>query len=71
MPDSSQITTVDAAISISESRPNPASATDRAETAAMARTTIPAMFQASVKPGTVTQLPGPRGHRALPREELP
>ena len=48
VPDSSQITTVDAPISISESRPNPASATDRAETAAMARITIPATFQASV-----------------------
>ena len=34
VPDSSQITTVDAPISISESRPNPASATDRAGTAA-------------------------------------
>src|SRR5581483_7021124 len=38
----------DAPISISESRPNPASATDRAEAAAMASTTIPATFQASV-----------------------
>jgi hypothetical protein len=40
VPDSSQITTVDTPISISESRPNPASATDRAEMAAIARTTI-------------------------------
>ena len=39
-PESSQITTVDAPISISESRPNPASATDRAEIAASASTTI-------------------------------
>src|SRR5206468_7738863 len=31
VPDSSQMTTVDAPISISESRPNPASATDRGE----------------------------------------
>ena len=45
---SSQITTVDAPISISESRPNPASATDRAEMAGIASTTIPATFQASV-----------------------
>jgi hypothetical protein len=42
------MTTVDAPISISESRPNPASATDRAGIAAIARTTIPATFQASV-----------------------
>jgi hypothetical protein len=48
VPDSSQITTVDAPISISESSPNPASATDRAEIAAMASTAIPATFQASV-----------------------
>lgn len=47
-PDSSQITTMDAPISISESRAKPASATDRAETAAMASTTIPATFHASV-----------------------
>ena len=33
---------------MSESRPNPASATDRAETAAMARMMIPATFQPSV-----------------------
>jgi hypothetical protein len=36
VPDSSQITTVDAPISISESSTNPASATDRAEIAAIA-----------------------------------
>jgi hypothetical protein len=48
VPDSSQITTVDAPISISESRAKPASATDRAEIAATASTTIPATFQASV-----------------------
>jgi len=49
VPDSSQITTVDAPISISESRPNPARATDRAATAAIASTTIPITFQASVE----------------------
>ncbi len=48
MPDSSQITTIDAPISISESRAKPASATDRAESAATASTTIPATFHASV-----------------------
>jgi hypothetical protein len=48
VPESSQITTVDAPISISESRVNPVSATDRAEIAAMASTTIPATFHASV-----------------------
>jgi hypothetical protein len=37
-----------APISISESRPNPASATDRAKMAATASTTIPATFHASV-----------------------
>ena len=37
-------TTLDSPISISESRPNPASATDNAETAAMAGTTILATF---------------------------
>src|SRR5690348_4795917 len=42
------MTTVLAPISISESSPNPARATDRAASAAMARTTIPATFQASV-----------------------
>src|SRR3984885_7491979 len=42
------MTTVDAPISISESRPNPASATDRAAIAAMAKMTMPATFQASV-----------------------
>jgi hypothetical protein len=42
------MTTVDAPISISESRPNPASATDRAAIAAMASTTIPTTFQPSV-----------------------
>jgi len=39
-PDSSHSTTVLAPISISESRPNPASATDLAATAATASTTI-------------------------------
>src|SRR6185437_13232837 len=48
VPASSQITMVDAPISISESRPNPASATDRAAAAAIARITIPATFQPSV-----------------------
>lgn len=48
VPDSSQITTVDAPISIRESRANPASATERALIAANARTTIAATFQLSV-----------------------
>jgi hypothetical protein len=42
--DNSQITTAEAPISISESTPNPASATDRAEIAATARTTMPILF---------------------------
>jgi hypothetical protein len=49
VPDSSQITTVEAPISISESRLNPASATDRAVIAAMARITMPTTFQPSVR----------------------
>jgi uncharacterized protein YfaQ (DUF2300 family) len=48
VPDSSQITTMDAPISISESRAKPASATDRAAMAAKASTAIPATFHASV-----------------------
>jgi hypothetical protein len=48
VPDSSQITTMEAPISISESNPNPANATDRAMLAVMARTTTPTMFQPSV-----------------------
>jgi len=48
VPDSSQITTVDAPISISESSPNPARATERAAIAANASTTMPTTFQASV-----------------------
>jgi hypothetical protein len=48
VPDSSQITTVEAPISISESRAKPARATDRAVMAAMDRTTIPATFHANV-----------------------
>jgi hypothetical protein len=48
VPDSSQITTVDAPISMSESSPNPASATDRAAMAAIARTATPITFQPSV-----------------------
>jgi hypothetical protein len=48
VPDSSQITTADAPISISESSPNPASATDRAAATATASTMIPATFQPSV-----------------------
>jgi hypothetical protein len=48
VPDSSHSTTVLAPISISESRPNPASATDRAPMAAIASTTIPATFQLRV-----------------------
>jgi hypothetical protein len=39
---------VDAPISITESKPNPASATERADTAAIASTTIPITFHASV-----------------------
>ena len=39
---------VDAPISIRESRPNPARATERAATAAMASTTIPGTFQINV-----------------------
>jgi len=39
---------VDAPISISESGPNPASTTDRAEIAAMARTKIPTTFKVNV-----------------------
>jgi hypothetical protein len=64
VPDSSQITTVDPPISMSESRPNPARATDRAETAAMARTTIPATFQA-LRHGDgiyLRLMPGDSGH---------
>jgi hypothetical protein len=48
VPDNSQTTTTEAAISISESNPKPANATDRADTAAMANTTIPTTFQPSV-----------------------
>jgi hypothetical protein len=48
VPDSSQITTAEAPISIRESSPNPASATDRAEIAATVSTAMPTMFQASV-----------------------
>ena len=46
--DNSQTTTVEAPISISESKPNPASATDLALTAATARTTMPITFQPNV-----------------------
>src|SRR5689334_6184022 len=42
------MTTMDAPISISESRPKPTSATDRAATAANASTTIPTTFHPSV-----------------------
>jgi hypothetical protein len=42
-----------APVSISESRPNPASATDRAVTAATASTAIPATFQPSVMPSRI------------------
>ena len=48
VPDNSQITTVDAPISMRESRPKPASATDRAEIAATASTTMPTTFQPRV-----------------------
>jgi len=41
-------TTTDAKISIRESRPNPASATDRAESAAMSRTIVATTFHPSV-----------------------
>jgi hypothetical protein len=47
-PDSSHTTTSEAPISMSESRPNPASATDLAASAATASTTIPTRFQPSV-----------------------
>src|SRR6266536_3086627 len=60
-PDSSQITTVEAPISMSESRPNPASATDRADMAAIARTTIPITFQHRV----LYSRANPRRSRAL------
>jgi len=43
VPDNSQITTVDAPISISESSAKPASATDRAEIASMAAFSLPAV----------------------------
>jgi len=47
-PVSSHTTTIEAKISTRESSPKPTRATDRAERAAMARTTIPATFQTSV-----------------------
>ena len=50
VPDSSQMTTVLAPISMSESSPNPPSATDRAATAAKASTTTPTTFQPRVIP---------------------
>ena len=49
VPDSSHTTTTEAPISISESSPNPASATDRAATAVMASTTMPTAFHPSVR----------------------
>ena len=48
MPDSSQITTTEAPISISESSPKPARATERAASAATTSTAIPTTFHASV-----------------------
>ena len=48
VPDSSHSTTVLAPISIRLSSPNPARATERAETAATARTTMPTRFHARV-----------------------
>ena len=47
-PDSSQSTTMLAPISISESMPKPANATDCARTAARASTTMPTAFQPKV-----------------------
>jgi|SRR5215469_16330250 len=49
VPDSSQITTVEAPISMRESRPKPARATDRAPIAATASTTMPTTFHARVR----------------------
>jgi hypothetical protein len=66
VPDSSQMTTVDAPISISESRPNPASATDWAEIAAIASTTTPATFQASV----TYSRPKPPAQQGAPRRGI-
>src|ERR1044071_7504082 len=56
------MTTAEAPISISESRPNPASATDRALIAATASTTIPATFQPRVAHSSAN----PRRTRARP-----
>jgi hypothetical protein len=61
-PVSCQTTTTEAKISISESRPNPASATDRAARAASATTTVPTTFQPSV---TYSRR-SPRRRSALP-----
>src|SRR5882757_9017689 len=56
-----QLTTLEAPISIRESRPKPASATERA---AMASTTMPTTFQASVHSKANPR----RGRRAVPAD---
>src|SRR5258708_39712748 len=58
---------------MSESRPKPARATDRAVTAAMARITMPATFQASVRYSWMNPAPDQRGgagHRSSARQYL-
>ena len=70
LPDSSQITTMDAPISTTESSPNPARATERAESAAMASTTMPSSSsRASRTPGRSPcggRLPASRSGSRIP-----